>query len=367
MTELVRLFRAQTGSSRPHSGPWARLLGQAQAVLAFGAALLWAPAAWALPKDLIFREHHVGSFWFPEAASGMASSTDTLFDLIMWISIFFMVLITALLLGFVWKYRRRPGVKAERTATHQTSLELLWTVIPTILVVFIFYFGISAYIELRTPPADATEIQVTGQKWNWIFTYPNGSVSSDLHVPVDEPIRLVMRSEDVIHSLFIPAMRAKMDVVPGKYSKIWFVPSKEGQYQIFCTEYCGAGHSSMLSQLYVHSAEGYSKWLADEEEKSLNKSPVALGGDLYKSRGCAQCHSLDGSRGIGPTFKGLWGKTEHLEGGATVLVDENYIHESIIEPMAKIVAGYAPVMPTFKGKLKDREIHGLVEYIKTLK
>lgn len=334
--------------------------------LALAVALVARPA-WALKDELIFQKVHTGSFWFPQEASATAASTDVLFNVILWISIFFMVLITGLMLTFVWKYRRREGVKAERTATHQTSLELLWTIIPSILAVFIFYFGISTYIDIRTPPTDAMEIQVTGQKWVWNFTYPNGLVSPDLHVPVGEPIRLTMRSEDVIHSMYIPAMRAKMDVVPGKYSKMWFTPNKEGQYQIFCAEYCGQGHSSMLSQLYVHKVEDYNKWLQDEEEKSMNKPPVALGGDLYKSRGCAQCHSVDGSRGIGPSFHGLYGKTEHLEGGATVVVDENYIHESIIEPMAKIVAGYQPVMPTFKGKLKDREIHGLIEYIKTLK
>jgi cytochrome c oxidase subunit 2 len=326
-----------------------------------------ARTAWALPKEQIFRQVHTGSFWFPEEGSATAMATDDLFDIILWISIFFMVLITGMLLTFVVKYRRREGVQAERTATHQTSLELLWTIIPSILAVFIFYFGISTYIDIRTPPTDATEVQVTGQKWNWMFTYPNGLVSPDLHVAAGEPTRLLMRSEDVIHSMYIPAMRAKMDVVPGKYSKMWFTPTKPGQHQIFCAEYCGAGHSAMLAQLYVHSPEDYAKWLADEEEKSMNKPPVALGADLYKTRGCAQCHSLDGSRGIGPSFKGLYGKTEHLEGGATVVVDENYIHESIIEPMAKVVAGYAPVMPTFKGKLKDREINGLIEYIKTLK
>jgi cytochrome c oxidase subunit 2 len=319
------------------------------------------------PEEKVVSAVHRGSFWFPEVGTAVAERTDSLFDIILWISIFFMVLITGMMGFFVWRYRRRPGVAAERTATHQTSLELLWTIIPSIICVFIFYFGVANYLDIRTPPADANEVQVTGQKWVWQFTYPNGLVSSDLHVPVGEPTRLLMRSEDVIHSMFIPAFRAKVDVVPGKYSKMWFTPNSEGVHQIFCAEYCGQGHSSMLSQIHVHSTEGYARWLADEEEKSLNKSPVALGGDLYKARGCAQCHSVDGTRGIGPSFKGLWGRDEHLEGGATVHVDENYLHESIIEPMAKIVAGYAPVMPTFKGKLKDREIAGLIEYIKTLK
>ena len=362
MTEL-QLPRAPGAR---HTLTLTAILG-ALAVPASFAAPLWPASAWALPEELIKRQKHQGSFWFPEAGSATAVRTDALFDIILWISIFFMVLIVGLMVTFIWSYRRRDGILAERTATHQTSLELLWTIIPSILAIFIFYFGISTYIDIRTPPTDAAEVQVTGQKWNWSFTYPNGLVSTDLHVPVGEPTQLVMRSEDVIHSMYIPAFRAKMDVVPGRYSKMWFTPSNIGQHQIFCAEYCGMGHSSMLSQVVVHSAEDYVRWLQEEEEKSMNKSPVALGGDLYKARGCAQCHSLDGSRGIGPSFKGLWGRTEHLLGGATVVVDENYIHESIIEPLAKVVLGFDPVMPTFKGKLKDREIAGLIEYIKTLK
>lgn len=317
-----------------------------------------------LPRTVQARQ---GSFWFPEAASKTALQTDALFDFILWISVFFMVLITGLILGFVWKYRRRPGVEAERTATHSTPLELTWTIIPTILVIFIFYFGISSYVDIRTPPRNANEIQVTGQKWKWLFTYPNGLIASDLHVPVGEATRLTMRSEDVIHSLYIPAMRIKLDVVPGRYSKMWFTPLAVGQHQIFCAEYCGQGHSSMGAQLYVHTQEDYEKWLRDEEDKLLTRAPVDLGADLYKSRGCAQCHSVDGSRGTGPSFKGVYGEMQALSDGTKVLADENYLHESIIEPQAKIVQGFAPVMPTFKGKLKDKEIAGLIEYIKSLK
>jgi cytochrome c oxidase subunit 2 len=330
--------------------PWAQLTA---------ALLAWAPA-WA-------HAQHKGSFWFPTASSTSAPQTDWLFDVILAITIFFMLLIVGLMGTFLVLYRRRPGHKAERTSTHMTSLELTWTIIPSILAIFIFYFGISGYIDVRTPPADAHEVQVTGQKWAWLFTYPNGIVSPDLHVPAGEATRLTMRSEDVIHSMYIPAFRAKMDVVPGRYSKLWFTPTEPGQHQIFCAEYCGTGHSSMLSQAYVHTREGYEAWLRDEEEKSMNKSPVALGGDLYKTRGCAQCHSVDGRKGIGPSFRAIWGEKQVLADGSSIEVDENYVRESILEPMAKVVAGYAPVMPTFKGKLKDKEINGLIEYIKSLK
>jgi cytochrome c oxidase subunit 2 len=310
---------------------------------------------------------HRGSFWFPEQGSTTAIQNDWLFGFILWISIFFMLLIVGLMLAFVWSYRRRKGVHAQRTATHNTTLELTWTIIPTILCVFIYYFGISAYIDIRTPPLNANEVQVTGQKWKWLFTYPNGLVSADLHVPVNEATRLTMRSEDVIHSLYIPAFREKMDVVPGRYSKMWFTPVAVGQHQIFCAEYCGTNHSGMMAQVYVHTRADYERWLREEEEKSSNLPPKDLGANLYKQRGCQQCHSVDGSRGIGPSFKGIYGEKQKLADGRTVLVDEDYIHESIIEPMAKVVEGFAPVMPTFKGKLKDKEIAGLIEYIKSLK
>lgn len=334
------------------------------------ASLLGSPAgATALAHDTPPQVHaeHRGTFWFPESASAVAQNVDWLFHVILAVTVLFTVLIAGMLGYFVWAYRRRPGVKAERTATHLTSLELTWTIIPSIICAFIYYFGLSSYITLRTPMGDVNEVQVTGQKWQWLFNYPNGIVSPDLHIPDDTATQLTMRSEDVIHSMYLPAFRAKMDVVPGRYSKLFLRPTGPGQHQIFCAEYCGTGHSSMGSQAYVHTRADYEQWLRDEEDKSLNRSPVALGGDLYKNRGCAQCHSVDGAHGIGPTFKGLYGRTEHLVGGGTVVADENYIHESIIEPMAKVVLGYNPVMPTFKGKLKDKEIAALIEYIKTLK
>ena len=348
VTHRVDDRAGSNGESRSKFGPMA---------LMASVCTLLPKAAWAV---------HDGTFWFPKAASLAATRTDWLFDIILGITVFFMLLIVGLMGTFLVLYRKRPGHRAERTSTHLTALELTWTIIPSILVIFIFYFGISGYIDVRTPPDDAHEVQVTGQKWQWLFTYPNGVVSPDLHMPAGEATRLTMRSEDVIHSLYIPAFRAKMDAVPGRYSKLWFTPTEPGQHQIFCAEYCGTGHSSMLSQAYVHTREGYDAWLREEEDKTLNRSPVALGGDLYKNRGCAQCHSVDGHRGIGPSFKGIFGKQEHLADGSTVLVDENYLHESILEPMAKVVAGFQPVMPTFKGKLKDKEIAGLIEYIKSL-
>lgn len=306
------------------------------------------------------------SFWFPVQASTNAGRVDGVYNFILWVVAFFFVLIVSLMAVFLARYRRRQGVAAEKTVVHHTGLELTWTIIPTILAVFIFYLGVSAYVDMRIAPQNAYEIQVTAQKWNWSFTYPDGTVSPDLHVPVDQQVRLIMRSEDVLHSFYVPAFRVKMDVVPGRYTTAWFEANQAGNFQIFCTEYCGTKHSGMLAQVVVHEAGGFEKWLEDAGNLS-NKPPVELGQELYTSRGCQQCHSVDGARGIGPTFKGIFGTQEVMVGGAKVTVDENYIRESINEPQAKVVNTYAPVMPTFKGKLKDVEINGLIEYIKSLK
>jgi cytochrome c oxidase subunit 2 len=189
-----------------------------------------------------------GGFWLPEQASDAASGVDNLFSFIFWISLFFFALIVILMLVFVVRYRRREGVEPEPSPSHNTALEVTWTVIPLLLVMVIFAWGFKVYIDMRTPPANSYEVQVTGQKWKWLFTYPTGHVDEELHVPVDQPVRLVMTSEDVIHSFYVPAFRIKQDVVPGRYSKVWFRATKVGTYQIFCAEYCGTGHSDMLAR-----------------------------------------------------------------------------------------------------------------------
>jgi cytochrome c oxidase subunit 2 len=309
------------------------------------------------------------SFWFPAQASANAANTDRVFYGILALSVVMFVLIVALMGVFVAAYRRRePKQKPSASAAHHNMrLELFWTIVPTILVVFIFYAGVQDYVAARTPYQSGYEIQVTGQKWKWMFTYANGYNSTEeLHVPVGEHVRLLMRSEDVIHSLFIPAFRMKMDVVPGRYSQMSFVPTQVGTYPIFCAEYCGDNHSGMLAKLVVEPLDQYQKWLIEAENAEAKLDPVAVGKAAYQKWGCGQCHSIDGSKGIGPTFKNLWQRQEKFADGSSLVVDENYIHESIIEPMAKVVAGYAPVMPTFKGKIKDAEIHGIIEWLKTL-
>jgi cytochrome c oxidase subunit 2 len=238
------------------------------------------------------------------------------------------------------------------------------------IVVWIFWQGFTGYLDLQTPPANAYEVQVLGQKWKWLFTYPNGVVDDNLHVPPAEPVRLVMTSQDVIHSLYVPDFRIKRDALPGRYERQWFEAPEPGEYQLFCAEYCGTSHSGMIAKVIVHrSRPEFEAWLA-EAGNFLDKLPPEKlwegGQKLYNQRGCKQCHSVDGVSGIGPSFKGIWGHNQPLKGGGSVVVEENYVRESIVNPQAKIVAGYEPVMPTYQGRLKDKEITAIIEYLKTL-
>jgi cytochrome c oxidase subunit 2 len=307
------------------------------------------------------------TFWMPREASSTAHEVDRVFYGIFWISLFFFVLIVVLGTIFVFRYRSKGRSETGGGPIHNTPLEIAWTAIPLLIVVGIFYVGFRGFLDMNVAPQNSYEIQVTAQKWKWLFTYPNGYVDENLHVPVDTPIRLVMASEDVIHSFYVPDFRVKKDVVPGRYTKTWFRAPTPGTYQIYCTSYCGTGHSDMLASVIVHEPGGFEKWLAGAASSSASASPADAGARLYRQRGCAQCHSIDGKAGIGPTFKGLFGAEVPLRDGGEIEADENYIRESINAPQAKIVAGFDPVMPTYQGRLKDDEITAIIAYLKTIK
>jgi cytochrome c oxidase subunit II len=307
-----------------------------------------------------------GVTWLPEQASTHAAHVDFSIGVVFWISAFFLLLITFLLVLFVVRYRERPGYVAVPTASHNMPLELFWSIVPTLIVGGLFWSGYKAYLDLATPPAGTYDVQVTGQKWNWLFTYPNGYVDGQLHVPLDTPVRLVMTSQDVIHAFFVPAFRVKRDVMPGRYSYLWFQATAPGTYDAFCAEYCGRSHSGMLTKVVVHERAEFDTWLAEASDFLSRMPPAEAGAMLYSQRGCKQCHSIDGSAGIGPTFRDLYGHQQALASGGSVVVDENYIHESVLEPQAKVVQGFEPVMPSFKGRLRDEEISAIIEYIKTL-
>jgi cytochrome c oxidase subunit II len=308
-----------------------------------------------------------GTYWMPPAASVNVDDVDWLFYGILAISIFCFAGITIAVVYFAWKYRHRPGHRAEPSEAHNDTLEITWTIIPSIVCVIIFIFGWRGFLDLNTPPKHAYEIQVVGEKWNWSFKYPSGWVDSNLHVPVNEPVRLLMRSKDVLHSFYVPAFRVKQDVIPNRYTKLWFEATTPGVYRLYCAEYCGTEHSKMKRLVVVHPSGGFQQYLSEAEQVLLDMPPVKLGKYLYETRGCNQCHTLDGSTKVGPSWKGIFGQQHQIAGGAPATVDENYIRESILDPNAKVRAGFNAVMPTFKGQLKDEQVDGLVTFIKCLK
>jgi cytochrome c oxidase subunit II len=310
------------------------------------------------------------SFWMPNEASEFSSQLDGLFQFLMWISAISTIAIAGAIIYFCVKYRatsREANEPAESQMDHSNTLEVTWSVIPLFLVIGVFVAGFKQYVDLRTPPRSAYEVHATGQRWKWSFEYPEGLTHPELHVPVGRNVRIMLQSVDVIHALYIPEFRTKMDAVPGRYTEIWFKATKEGTYPVYCAEYCGTSHSDMLTRVIVHSPEGFQAWVAEEIKKIESMPLVDLGLLTFNQSGCSTCHSIDGSTKVGPSLKGAFGRQEKITGLGSIGVDENYIRESILEPQSKIVEGYPPSMPTFKGQLSDRRISGLIEYIKTLK
>ena len=310
--------------------------------------------------------------WIPEVASNLAGKVDGVLLTITLLSLFFFVLITVVLVVFAIKYRRKRDDEETPYITGSEPLEIIWTVIPSILLIALFVYGFVVFKEMRTPPADAVDITVTAKQWLWTFDYYNGKKTlNELYVEQNRPVRLVMMSDDVLHSFFVPGFRTKQDVLPGRYVQLWFTPTKIGTFEIFCAEYCGTGHSAMLGKVNVLSPEAYDIWengLPGEGGGAVASLPPAeLGEKIYKEKGCNACHSVDGSTLVGPSFKGVFGHTVELADGSKVDADENYLRQSILEPQSQVVKGFQPVMPSFKGILSDDEVTAVIAYIKTLK
>jgi cytochrome c oxidase subunit II len=307
-------------------------------------------------------------FLLPHQASTGAPGYDALFLFITGLAIFFFVIVAVLLGSFVLKYRRRGPDEVTPHITHNFRLEMVWTIIPLLLVIVIFFWGFHGFMEAQVAPLESMEISVTGKKWQWEFEYPDGMRSlNELHVPVNTNVRIILSSADVIHSFFVPAFRIKKDAVPGRYTELWFNAVDPGTYQLFCAEYCGKGHSDMLGKIVVESKEGYERWLKEGDEQLKSMPLPELGRLIWENRGCSTCHSLTGERGQGPSWKGIWGEDVKMTDGTSIHVDENYIRESILEPQKHIVLGYEGIMPTYQGLLRDREILGVIAFIKTLK
>lgn len=307
-----------------------------------------------------------GTFWLPPASSTVAGEVDGLFYFIYWICVVSFILVVGATFWFAWAYRKREGGPPVKQTTHSTVLEITWSVIPGIILMVIFAWGFKGYMTLVIPPGDAMVVHVTAKKWSWAFTYPDGKiVPGELHVPVDTPVKLIMNSEDVLHSFFVPEFRIKNDVIPGRYTTAWFESNSTGKKQVFCTEYCGDQHSGMLAQVVVHSEEDFEKWMASDPYEGL--SLVERGEKSIGAQGCLGCHSLDGSKGVGPTFAGVWGRNEKLNDGSELVVDADYIRNSIRNPAGQVVEGYAPVMPVYTdAQLSEQNILGIIEYLKTV-
>jgi cytochrome c oxidase subunit 2 len=303
---------------------------------------------------------------FPPTASTLAPEVDALFFFMLAGSAFFTVLIVVVILVFIVKYRRRTedGVGEDVEGKATRILEITWSVIPLVLLMIGFFWGVKVYFRSARPPANAMELFVIGKQWMWKIEHPSGKREiNQLHVPVGQPVKLTMTSEDVIHDFSIPAFRMKMDVIPGRYTTAWFEATKPGVYHLFCDQYCGTDHSKMAGQVVVLPPHEYEAWLAGAGTGPL---PVASGEELFVSKGCATCHRPDSSARA-PILTGAFGKPVTLLDGKSTDFDDTYLRESIVNPGAKVVHGYQPIMPTFKDQLTEEEIMQLVRYVRDLK
>ncbi len=308
-----------------------------------------------------------GSGYMPERASSVAAGVDHVFGFLFWVSAFFLAVIVGLTILFVWRYRSRPGRREpEASPDHDNRLEIAWTALPLLLVFVIFAASTKVYYAMTDadPGPAALRVHVTGRKWSWWFDHPGGKGANQLHVVAGRPTELVLASTDVIHSLYVPEFRLKQDAVPGRFTRMVFTPTAAGTYPILCAEFCGTGHSVMSAAVVVHPDQAsFDAWA--QEGAVAGETLLDLGKRVFEEKGCSACHSVDGTPGVGPSLKALWGREEKLVGGGVAKVDENYVRESILDPAAKIVAGYENMMPPIP--LEDREIQGVIVYLQSLK
>lgn len=299
---------------------------------------------------------------FPEQASSVSPLVDGLYlglvvitgavSLLIWLAIFYLAI----------KYRRRPDNELAQEQEPPMALEMTWTILPTIIFIAIFAAGAWVFFRMQRVPANAIEVYATGRQWMWKFQHPTGQREiNSLHVPIGRPIKITLASEDVIHSLWFPSFRVKTDVLPNFYRTMWFEATKTGTFHIFCAEYCGTQHSGMIGSVVVMEPTEYQRWLAGGTEGSL----ASQGEKLFQKYACNTCH-MDMATGRGPVLAGLYGRSRPLTGGGTVVVDDNYIRESILNPQAKIAAGFQPVMPTFQGQVNEEDLIRLLAYVKSL-
>jgi len=348
--------------------------------------------------------------YLPIAASDLATRWDWLYDFLIGLSIFFTILVLGAMIWFAIAYRRRPGLRTKYITDHH-GLELLWTAIPTVLLLGIFVWGYAIYSEMATAPANAIEIRVVAQQWKWNFQYEDGKIISDkFYAPMNQPVKMIMTSQDVLHAFSVPNFRIKSDIVPGMYTTVWFEAKVPGRHQVYCTAYCGANHSLMLADAYVLTDQQWADFkrgkeigplpdahaplasnrsnsgeansglsdppAVDRDEVSFDQaapvSLVAQGKQLVEAKACASCHAedakADNSQLSGPSFVGLYGSKISLDDGTTAVIDDNYLRESIENPAAKIRKGFrAGQMPPYQGQVSESDLSALIAYIRSLK
>jgi cytochrome c oxidase subunit II len=302
--------------------------------------------------------------FLPERASSMAGQVDALFFFILTVTGLFAIGIWIALLYLAIRYRRRSDADRPPEIQGSLALELTWTLIPFALMAVMFVWGAKVFFELNRPPDDAMTVNVVAKRWMWKLQHPTGQREiNELHVPRGRAVRLVITSEDVIHSFFVPAFRIKKDAVPGRYNTAWFRATKTGSFHLFCAEYCGTEHARMTGRIVVMEPQDYETWLAGGPTP---ESPAAGGEKLFTELNCVTCHRPDNA-GRGPVLAGIFGRPVKLANGETVVADEAYVRESIVNPAAKVVAGYQPVMPTFQGQVSEEQLIDLVAYVQSLR
>jgi len=301
--------------------------------------------------------------FFPQEASAQAGQVDAIYFFMLAITAFFSLLIATLVVVFAIKYRRRRANEVGYAIHGSIALELLWSVIPLGIVMIMFGWGAKVFFDMYRPPKGAMEIFIVGKQWMWKAQHADGMREiNELHVPVGRPVKLIMGSEDVIHSYYIPAFRVKADVIPGRYNSLWFTATKPGRYHLFCAEYCGTRHAGMIGWVTAMEPADFQAWIGGGRTST---SPVAAGEKLFQDLACSSCHLANG-QGRGPALTGIVGKTVELQGGGSVAVDDAYLRESIVNPQAKVVAGFQPTMPTFQGLVTEEQLLQLIAYVHSL-
>lgn len=301
-----------------------------------------------------------GTFWLPPQASTTAHEIDAVFYFVLWVSVAIFAIVVGFMVYYAFKYRRRSRADRPVDVEPNKWLELSWVVIPTLLVMVVFWWGMVSFLSAGIPPGNAYQVHVQARTWMWEFEYPNGKRSvGDLYVPVGHPVQLVMTSEDVLHSFFVPAFRVKKDVVPNRYTSVWFEVKEPGEYQVFCAEYCGTLHSTMYARVIALERADFNEWVREVEDPD---APLLEVGETAYRTYCQACHSIDGSRLVGPTFLGTWGEPRPQTDGTSPIMDADYVIESILSPGSSITQGYPPAMPPFPN-LSERQLQGIVAFI----